>query len=401
MKDIEKRYQRIFRQTPMVLWEQDFSRIYEAIDALRAEGVQDFRTYFTENPDVVVELAGKVQILDVNEHAVRVFRAKSAEELLTSIDKIADPESYPNFIEQLVAFAEGIDPFSCEAYVRTLDGERLRILFSIKMLHGPEHGLVTMVDISERKAMEEQLRLTNLELKRSNQELERFAYVASHDLQEPLRKICSFGSLLERRYGDQLDETALKYVSAMVSGAERMRSLINDLLTLSRTGATPRALQPVDSQALLDEVLSSMQVTIEESDARITHGRLPWIQADRTLIAQVLQNLIGNGIKFRRDETPQIHVDARRDGNKWEFSIADNGIGIDSKYVNDIFTIFKRLHGRGEYPGTGIGLAIVHKIIERHDGRIWVESEVGKGSTFHFTLPAADASQAADQAPES
>lgn len=371
----------------MVLWEEDFTEVYQAIDELKVQGVEDFRTFFTENPDVVAELAKKIVILDVNEHALRVFECPSKEALLTGIDRIFVAETYPLFIEQLTAFAEGVDPFSCEAYVQTFTGKRLHIMFSVKMLHDQGHGLVTMVDISERKQMEEELRTVNQELRRSNSELEQFAYIASHDLQEPLRKIRSFGSLLERSCADQVDDLTSKYVASMVNSAKRMQLLIDDLLTLSRTGATQRAPQRVDCAQLVEDVIQAMAVSLEENNAEVTHDSLPEVTGDRTLLFQALQNLIGNGVKFQRDITPRVHISARRADGEWVFSVRDNGIGIESKYLKDIFIAFKRLHGRSAYPGTGIGLAIVQKIVDYHRGRIWVESTVGEGSTFFFSLP--------------
>lgn len=374
----------------MVLWEEDFSEVYAAIDALKEAGVQDFRTYFIEHPDVVAELAAKIRILDVNDYAVQLFKATSKENLLTSIDRLFDAETYPMFVEQLTAFANQVDPFSCESYVRALDGERLHILFTVAMLSDPNsrgRGLVTMVDISARKKMEESLRVMNAELKRSNQELEQFAYVASHDLQEPLRKIRSYGELLEGRCQDQLDERTSKYVASMVGAARRMQSLINDLLSLSRVGTSGRPLQATDSTRILVNVIENMQVSIRESGAKITYDPLPRVMVDATLLGQLLQNLVGNGIKFRGDIPSHVHVSARRSGDEWVFSVQDNGIGIEPQYMQDIFVVFKRLHGRDQYPGTGIGLAIVKKIAEYHQGRVWVESKAGQGSTFYFTLP--------------
>ena len=387
MNDIERRYQQIFQLTPIALWEEDFSDVYNAIDILKDQGVADFRTFFTENPGVLFELAGKIKILDINEHSLRVFKGQSKQELLTSIDKLFDEDTVPMFVEQLTAFAEGVDPFTCEAYVRTLQGDRIHILFSVKMLHKQGHALVSLIDITDRKRIEEQLRVTNVELKRSNEELEQFAYVASHDLQEPLRKIRSFGSLLEKRSADALSETSLKYLKSMVNAAERMQTLIDDLLTLSRTGRSNQPPIRVDCTQLVQEVVDGLSLSVKAAGAAITHDSLPEVWAEPMLLSQVVQNLLSNAIKFRGEEPPRVHIDARRDEKEWVFSVKDNGIGIEAKFLSQVFVAFKRLHGRGVYPGTGVGLAIVKKIVEYHGGRIWVESTPGRGSTFYFTVP--------------
>jgi PAS domain S-box-containing protein len=243
-------------------------------------------------------------------------------------------------------------------------------------------------DITERKSAQVVLRAAYEELARSNAELQQFAYVASHDLQEPLRMIGSYTQLLERRYGDKLDRDAREFMDFIVDGATRMKQLIEDLLAYSRVGTRGKEPQPVQAQTVLDKVLVNLRAAVEKSGAAVTHDRLPEVSADDTQLAQLLQNLIANAIKFRKeDEAPRIHVGAEEAGDEWRFSVADNGIGIEPQYFDRIFLVFQRLHTQDEYPGTGIGLAICRKVAERHRGRIWVESEYGKGSTFRFTLP--------------
>jgi PAS domain S-box-containing protein len=242
-------------------------------------------------------------------------------------------------------------------------------------------------DILSRKRAEEELRQTLADLARSNQELEQFAHVASHDLQEPLRMVASYTQLLARRYRGKLDDDADEFIAFAVDGAKRMQQLINDLLVYSRVKSRGKEPEPVDCSEVLRQVLSALQVTIEESGASITSDPLPTVMADEGQIAQLFQNLISNAIKFRRaEETPRVHLSARREGEEWAFSVKDNGIGIAKDYLERIFIIFQRLHGREAYPGTGIGLAICKRIVERHGGRIWAESEQAKGATFHFTL---------------
>jgi light-regulated signal transduction histidine kinase (bacteriophytochrome) len=225
------------------------------------------------------------------------------------------------------------------------------------------------------------------ELARSNRELEQFAYVASHDLQEPLRTLASYAKLLSRRYGGQLDEKGNRFIQYISEEAVRMQVLINDLLRYSQVGRQAQTFAPCDCSMVFDVVLRRLDRAIANSGATITHGELPIIMADENQMVQLLQNLISNAIKYRSRQPPVIHLSAESQEQQWLFGVRDNGIGLDVKYAERIFVIFQRLHTQEEYSGTGIGLAIAAKIVERHGGRIWVESEVGKGSTFYFTLP--------------
>jgi light-regulated signal transduction histidine kinase (bacteriophytochrome) len=239
---------------------------------------------------------------------------------------------------------------------------------------------------------EAEIQAKALALERSNAELEQFAYVASHDLQEPLRKVTSFCQMLERRYAGQLDERGEQYIAFAVDGAKRMQALINDLLAFSRVGRIERPRELVDVGELVAQATSALGLAIEETGATVeVDGPLPEVYAERTLLGLVLQNLIANAVKFRTDEPPRVRVSARRDGDEWEFAVADNGIGIEPQYADRIFTIFQRLHARDAYEGTGIGLAMCRKVIEHHGGHIWLQvSENGNGSTFRFTLPVPD-----------
>lgn len=242
-------------------------------------------------------------------------------------------------------------------------------------------------DISEQKSLEGTLSAKNVDLERSNKELEQFAYVASHDLQEPLRMVSSYMQLLEARYKDKLDQDAAEFIGYAVDGAHRMQRLIQDLLSFSRVGTRGREPQPVDSQTALDEALQSLKMRIEEAGATVTSQPMPEVLADKDQLSQVFQNLIGNAIKFRGEQPPEIDVSVQPADGLAEFVVRDNGIGFDPKHAERIFVLFQRLNSREKYEGTGIGLAICKKIVERHGGRIWVESQVGKGSAFHFTIP--------------
>jgi light-regulated signal transduction histidine kinase (bacteriophytochrome) len=228
------------------------------------------------------------------------------------------------------------------------------------------------------------------DLQRSNEELQRFAYVASHDLQEPLRSIISFSQLLERRYKGQLDQDADEFIGFIVEGGLRMQRLIMDLLQLSRVETKARPLAPTDAGEVVRDALRLMETAIREAGATVEVGPMPTVMADAAQLAQVVTNLVGNAIKYRRPDVPAlVRVSAEREGGHWRFAVQDNGIGIEAEYFDRIFVIFQRLHTRDEYEGTGIGLAVVKRIVERHGGRIGVESKPGEGATFFFTLIAA------------
>ncbi len=250
------------------------------------------------------------------------------------------------------------------------------------------HFVAVKQDISARKHAEAALQQSARELARSNEELQQFAYVASHDLQEPLRAVTGYLTLVEERIGGQLDDHSRRHIAGAIQGAERMHMLINDLLELSRLGTRTEAFKPASLNAVLGVALDNLSVRLQETGARIVAEPLPTLNVDASQITVLFQNLIGNAIKFRGQAPPEIHVRASARNGEWVFSVRDNGIGIQSQYFDRIFRVFQRLHARTEYPGTGIGLAICKKVVERHGGRIWVESQPGQGSTFCFTIPA-------------
>ena len=249
------------------------------------------------------------------------------------------------------------------------------------------YALVVIQDITDLTNLLEKRKRAETELKQSNAELEQFAYIASHDLQEPLRMVTSFTKLLGQRYSGQLDADADQIINFAVDGATRMQGLIEDLLTYSRVGTRGKAFEPTDCEAVFETALSNLGLLVQENSASLQKGPLPTVIADGGQLVQLFQNLISNAIKYRSEQLPEIYVEAEHQASQWLFWVRDNGIGIDPKHAERIFRVFQRLHSRQQYPGTGIGLAICQKIVERHGGHIWVESEPGQGSTFYFTIP--------------
>jgi len=283
---------------------------------------------------------------------------------------------------------------SIDTNVVTKDGRHVAVSLSGSVMRdddGEIQGIVCVAqDITERKRTQEMLERQTQELARSNSELEQFAWVASHDLQEPLRMVASYTQLLAKRYKGKLDADADEFIAFAVDGAARMRRLINALLELSRVGSRAKDFEATDCQAVYDRTLVNLQELVEESGALVTHDRLPTIMGDGTQLGQLFQNLIANAIKFRSDEPLTVHVGVEQRNGHWEFCVRDNGIGFDPQYAERIFVVFQRLHGKGDRPGTGIGLSICKKIVELHGGRIWVKSFPDEGATFYFTLPVSE-----------
>ena len=299
---------------------------------------------------------------------------------------------FPQPLEEIEALVREHGKWEGELRHTTRDG-RILVVASRWSLQSDEGGrprgiLEINRDITDRKKAEDALEQKAQDLARSNADLEQFAYVASHDLQEPLRMVANFTQLLADRYRDRLGQEGAEFITYAVDGATRMQRLIQDLLTYSRVGTRGKSFEPTDCNEVLGLAVANLQLAIQEAHAVVTHDELPPVLADASQLAQLFQNLVGNAVKFRGPEAPRVHVSAARQGTDWVFSVRDNGIGIDAAFAERIFIIFQRLHARGEYPGTGIGLSLCKKIVERHGGKIWVESESGKGATFLFTIPA-------------
>ena len=375
------------RATGILMQGRDISRRKQAEEALLRE------KHFTDA--LIDNLPATFWVVDDN---VKFIRWNSNQEKVLGYSpdklsrinplKIIVPEDRQRVASRFMEAFQG----SCEeveTYVIKETGQTVpyQLSFAPLTVGGRQYLMGFGIDISARKQAESKLQKIMDDLKRSNEELEQFAYVASHDLQEPLRMVSSYVQLLEKRYRDKLDTDAIDFINFAVDGSRRMQNLINDLLSYSRVGSRGKPFQPVDSSAIYNAAVNNLQIAIRENEAYIEHGELPRVTADEGQMVQVFQNLIGNAIKFHGKDSPHVIVNADRVNGNWIFSVKDNGIGISRQFFDRIFMVFQRLHGN-EYPGTGIGLSIARKIIKRHGGQIWVESELDKGSTFYFSIPA-------------
>lgn len=393
LRNSEERYKRLARMSPGIIFTIDpkgiFTFLNEAIRELGYEPEELVGKHFsTIMPPDEVEAVSRSGVLprytggkarDVD--APKLFDERRAGERKTKNLEISlltkDAKKQSRDSSEPVSGRRVVEVTTSGLYTEDAGTNEKTFLGTIGVLQ----------DITERKRAEEELEKTIKELGRSNAELEQFAYVASHDLKEPLVVILGYLQQIKRHSGGTLEENVEKFVNRAVEGTIRMESLINDLLVYSRIGTGDEELKPTDCSDIIERVLDNLKTAVDESDIEVTHGKLPTVMADPTQLGLLFQNLIGNAVKFHGDAPSKVHISAVAKGRGWQFSVRDNGIGISSKDINHIFDIFRRMHDRKKYPGTGIGLSICKKIVERHGGRIWVESESGKGSTFHFTIP--------------
>jgi len=358
------------------------------LEAFR-ESRERFRNAFVHAPIGMAIVSREGRFLRVNPAFCRMLGYSETELLRRRASDLVEEEN-----REAVAAALVEDAVRKEVRLRARDGRTVHVQWNTSTIRDAageiQYSIGQVVDISGMKAAEEKIRRYAEDLERSNRDLQHFAYVASHDLQEPLRMVRGFMELLARRYQGKLGPDADEYIRYAVDGASRMQNLIKGLLAYSRVGTQGKRLAPIDAAAALRQALENLQVVIEETGAEITCEALPWVVGDDVQLAQLFQNLISNAIKFRSKRPPRIQIAAAEEEGRegfWRFSVKDNGIGFDPRHADRIFQMFQRLHGQGEYEGTGIGLALCKRIVERHGGRIWVESEPGKGSTFYFTLP--------------
>src|SRR5579862_7675491 len=346
------------------------------------------------NGMIMTDAGGKIVL--INAEAERLFGYAREELYGKSIDILVPAAARPGH-------AKHRDGFVAEAQARRMgvgrdlygvrkNGTQIPVEIGLKPIQTGDGLMIlsAITDITERKRAIQALAARTEELQRSNSDLEQFAYVASHDLQEPLRMVSSYTGLLAEHYKDRLDEKSEKYIRYVLDGAKRMQQLVKDLLAYSRIDSQGKSPTPISSQSVVKNVLDTLKVAIEESRAEVVCEALPVVFADRVQLAQVFQNLIGNALKFRGERPPHIHIGAGQSNGNWVFRVDDDGIGIDKEYSERVFQMFQRLHERGRYDGSGIGLAIAKKIVERHGGRIWFESEPLKGTTFYFTMPVAE-----------
>jgi PAS domain S-box-containing protein len=346
--------------------------------------------YFTLGPEGTIR--------QVNITGAGLLEIERSKLLRRALGGFVAPQASGQWDQHLQSVLQSATKETCELMCQRADGSTFFARLESIRLDRPAPAAgdghpsavirVAMSDISDRKRAEEALHHLTAELERSNAELQHFAHIASHDLQEPLRIVIMFLKLLADRYKPQLDDKAREYIDYSVQGANQMSELIRDLLEYSRAGRMTQPLRPIDTALAVQRALANLRVAIQEGAAAVTYDALPTVRGDASQLMQLFQNLIGNALKFRSPQRPcRIHVGARKQGDQWQFSVKDNGIGIPQAAFDRIFVIFQRLHGREKYPGTGIGLGICKRVVERHGGKIWMESKVGEGSTFFFTLP--------------
>lgn len=378
---------------PVVIEKEQFvvASIVDITERKRAEDRLRLVIEAAPSGMLMVEKAGKIVL--VNSQIERLFGYNRSELLGQPVEilvPVPSRDKHPGFRESFFAVPEArAMGVGRDLYGLRKDGTQVPVEIGLNPLvsQGESFVLASVVDISERKRTEQTIREKVIELQRSNEDLQQFAYVCSHDLQEPLRVIANYTQLLAKRYQGSLDDKGNQFIGFIVDATKRMQGLINDLLLYSRVQTRQQEFQDTNCEDAISAALSNLKMAIQESNAYVEYGKMPTIKGDVLQLTQLFQNLIGNAIKFRSEERPHVQIAAQNESGRWRFSVRDNGLGLDMKYADRIFVIFQRLHSKEAYPGSGIGLAICKKIVERHGGSIWAESEPGKGTTFVFELP--------------
>jgi PAS domain S-box-containing protein len=343
-------------------------------------------------PIPLIVLDSRLRVVSANQAFYQTFQVapeQSVGRLLYELGNHQwDIPKLRELLEEILPQRTALHNFEVQHDFETV-GRKTMLLNGRKVIQEEEEEeliLLAIEDITERNRAKEERAHYTRELARSNADLEQFAYVASHDLQEPLRMVASFCTLLAERYRGKLDADADDFIGFAVEGATRMQALIQGLLEYSRVARPGGGFEPTACEVVLEQATANLETLIVENGAIVTHDPLPTVQADRSRLVQLFQNLIGNAVKFRGEQPPRVHVGAQREEDGWTFFVRDNGIGIEPRFGERVFEIFQRLHERDRYPGTGVGLSICKRIVEHHGGRIWVESQLGKGATFLFTL---------------
>ncbi len=400
LKKSERRYRTLFEYSPISLWEEDLSGVFQYIEDLRDQGIEDVKSYFDENLEEIKRCAKLVKIVDVNKSTLEIFEAKSKEEFVENLEKVFTEKAFESFKRQLYALIDGEVEFSGESENRTLKGNKIDIFIKWTIAKGHEEdysrALISIMDITERKRAKEELKeykdhLEELveertrELKEMNEYLKAFTHSVSHDLRAPLRALQGFSRALLDDHEDVLDEEGRNHINRIDGASKRMERLIDDLLKYSKLTSTDISLKRVDVDDVLETIYNELSREVEKKNAEITISNIPDVIGERTILKQVLTNLISNSLKFVEDD-PKIEIYSKEVNNKVRIFVEDNGIGIKEEEQENIFDVFERLHGIESYEGTGVGLAVVKKGVEKMDGEVGVESELGEGSKFWIEL---------------